>query len=112
MRRSKSPLGDDFRASCTSCYRGDWVLHVVLPLTTCDFCSQILSVYERLTKVSFFFFWLFLLGMRRILLIYQKLSISRFLWGDQWKLHGEIQRSAIVTVYMFMTNDRCEDSFL
>ena len=39
MRRSKSPLGDDFRASCTNCYCGDWVLHVVLPLTTCDFSS-------------------------------------------------------------------------
>ena len=23
------------------------LLHVVLPLTSCDFCSQILSVYER-----------------------------------------------------------------
>ena len=33
-------------------------------------------------------------------------------WGDRWKLHGEIQRHAIVITYMFMTNDRCEDSFV
>ena len=47
LSSSKSPLCDDFRASRTNCYCGDWVLHVVLPLTSCDFCSQILSVYER-----------------------------------------------------------------
>ena len=40
---------------------GDWVLHVVLPLTSCDFCSQILSVYERSIEVFFFFFRLILL---------------------------------------------------
>ena len=45
----------------------------------------------------------FLLRMRGNLLIYRKMSISRLLWGDRWKLHGEIQRHAIVTTYMFMT---------
>ena len=41
-----------------------------------------------------------------------KISISRLLWSDRWKLHGEIQRHAIVITYMFMTNDRCEDTFV
>ena len=63
-------------------------------------------------RFSSFFFWLFLPRMRGNLLIYRKMSISRLLWGDRWKLHGEIQRHAIVTTYMFMTNDRCEDSFM
>ena len=45
----------------------------------------------------------FLLRMRGNLLIYRKMSISRLLWGDRWKLQGEIQRHAIVTTYMFMT---------
>ena len=31
------------------------LLHVVLPLTSCDFCSQILSVYERSIEVFPFF---------------------------------------------------------
>ena len=52
---SKSPLCDYFRASRTNRYCGDWVLHVVLPLTSCDFCSQILCVYERSIGVFFFF---------------------------------------------------------
>ena len=110
---SKSPLCDYFRASRTNRYCGDWVLHVALPLTSCDFCSQILCVYERSIGVFFFFEgFFFLLRMRGNLLIYRKMSISRLLWGDRWKLHGEIQRHAIVTTYMFMTNDRCEDSFV
>ena len=68
--------------------------------------------YERSIKVFFFFFWLFLLRMRGNLLIYRKMSISRLLWGDRWKPQGEIQRHAIVKTYMFMTNDRFEDSFV
>ena len=52
---SKSPLCDYFRTSRTNRYCGDWVLHVVLPLTSCDFCSQILCVYERSIGVFFFF---------------------------------------------------------
>ena len=43
---------------------GDWVLHVVLPLKSCDFCSQILSVYERSIEVFFFFFRLILLRIK------------------------------------------------
>ena len=73
---------------------------------------QILSVYERSIEVFFFFFQLFLLRMRRNLLIHPKMSISRLLWGDRWKLQREIQRHAIVTTYIFMTNDRCEDNFV
>ena len=46
-------------------------------------------------------------GPRRL-----KISISRLLWSDRWKLHGEIQRHAIVITFMFLTNDRCEDSFV
>ena len=92
---------------------GDWVLHVVLPLTSCNFCFQILTVYERSIEGFFiFFFWLFLLRMRGNQLIYRKMSISRLLWDGRWKLHREIQRHAIVTTYKFMTNDRCEDSFV
>ena len=43
-------------------------LHVLLPLTSYDLYSQILSVYERSIKVSsfFFFFWLFLLQKAEI----------------------------------------------
>ena len=41
-------------------YSSNWVLHVVLPLTTYDLYSQILSVYERsqlrFSSFSFFFF--------------------------------------------------------
>ena len=33
-------------------------------------------------------------------------------YSFRWKLHGEIQRHTIVTMYMFMTNDQCEDSFM
>ena len=87
------------------------------PLTSCDFYSQILSVYERSIEVfPFFFFFFFVLvvftSKSGNLLIYRKIFISRLLWGDRWKLHGEIQRHAIVITYMFMTNDRCEDSFV
>ena len=61
LSNSKSPLCDDFHASRTNCYCGDWVLHVVLPLTSWDFCSQILSIYERSIKVSLFLFgWFYL----------------------------------------------------
>ena len=61
--------------------------------------SGLTSVQSKLSS----FFWLFLFRMRGNLLIYRKMSISRLLWGDRWKLHGEIQRHAIVTTYMFMT---------
>ena len=82
LSSSKSPLGDDFCASCTNCYYGDCVLHVVLPLTSCDFSAQILSVYERSIEVFFcFFFGFFLFRMRGNLLIYRKMSIYRLLWG-------------------------------
>ena len=86
------------------------------PLTSYDLYSQILSVYERSIEVFLFFFCFFVLVVFTSesgnLLIYRKMSISRLLWGDRWKLHGEIQRHAIVITYMFMTNDRCEDSFV
>ena len=59
-----------------------------------------------------FFFWLFLLQKAEICWHTWKISISRLLWSDQWKLHREIQRHAIVIMYMFMTNDRYEDSFV
>ena len=43
-------------------------LHVLLPLTSYDLYSQILSVYERSIQVflCFFFFWLFLLQKAEI----------------------------------------------
>ena len=65
-----------------------------------------------LIKVFLFFFWLFLLQKAEICWHIRKISISCFLWSDRWKLHGEIQRHAIVITYMFMTNERCEDTFL
>ena len=59
---------------------GDWVLHVVLPLTSCNFCFQILSVYERSIEGFFFLFWLFLLRVHGNLLIYTKnINFSSFL---------------------------------
>ena len=54
--------------------------------------SVFLSVQLRFS--FFFFFGLVLLRMRGNLLIFPKMSISRLLWGDRWKLHGEIQRHA------------------
>ena len=87
------------------------------PLTSYSLYSQIFSVYERSIEVFLFFFvFVFVLVVFTSesgnLLIYRKMSIFRLLWGDRWKLHGEIQRHAIVITYMFMTNDRCEDSFV
>ena len=60
----------------------------------------------------FFFFGCFYFRMRGNLPIYRKMSISRLVWGDRRKLHGEMQRHAILITYMLMTNDRCEDSFV
>ena len=120
-------------SNCDCC---NWVLHVLLPLTSYDLYSQILCVYESSIEISsfFVFFFVFFLCVcacvracvcvcvcvcgffyfrtRGNLLIYRKMYISRLLWGDQWKLHGEIQRHAIMTTYMFMKNDRREDSFV
>ena len=81
--------------------------------------SQCLRAFNRgfplfFVLFCFFFvlFWLFLLQKAEICWHIRKISISRLLWSDQWKLHGEIQRHAIAITYMFMTNDRCEDSFV
>ena len=73
--------------------------------------SQCLRTLNQ-TFPFFFFFGCFCFRMRGNLPIYRKMSISRLVWGDRWKLHGEMQRHAIVLTYMFMTNDRCEDSFV
>ena len=53
--------------------------------------SVFLSVQLRF---SFLGGGLVLVRMRGNLLIFPKMSISRLLWGDRWKLHGEIQRHA------------------
>ena len=76
--------------------------------------SQCLRAFNRGFPLFFFFFFVLVVFTSESgnLLIYRKMSISRLLWGDRWKLHGEIQRHAIVITYMFMTNDRCEDSFV
>ena len=90
-------------------------LHVLLPLTSYDLYSQILSVYERSIQVFLCFVFFFLVvftSESRNLLTYMKNIHFSFSLGDRWKLLGEIQRHAIVTTYMFMTNDRCEDSFV
>ena len=72
-----------------------------------------LSIFmEEVRGFPLFFFWLFLLQKAEICWHQWKTFISRLLWSDRWKLHGEIQRRAIVITYMFMTNDRCEDSFV
>ena len=91
-------------------------LHVLLPLTSYDLYSQILSVYER-SILGFplflfvFFFFVFTSESGNLLTYMKNIHFSFFL-GDRWKLLGEIQRHTIVTTYMFMTNDRCEDSFV
>ena len=52
-------------------------LHVVLPLTSYDLLSQILSVYERSIEVFlfFFFFFFFWVGGRVVLFLLQKAEI-------------------------------------
>ena len=87
--------------------------------TAADKLRFILSESQCLRESNrgFLFFFFFVCGffyfrMRGNLLIYRKMHISRLLWGDRWKLHGEIQCHAIMTTYMFMTNDQCEDSFV
>ena len=51
-------------------------LHVVLPLTSYDLFSQILSVYERSIEVFLFFLFLFFfLGGRVVLFLLQKAEI-------------------------------------
>ena len=47
-------------------------LHVVLPLTSYDLFSQILSVYERSIKVFLFFFLVFFTSESGNLLTYKK----------------------------------------
>ena len=75
--------------------------------------KKLINLHGRGSRFPpFFFFWLFLLQKAEICWHQWKTSISRLLWSDRWKLHGEIQRHAIVITYMFMTNDRCEDSFV
>ena len=60
-------------------------LHVLLPLTSYDLYSQILSVYERSIQVFLCFFFcfcfLFLLQKAEICWHIWKISISRFLWA-------------------------------
>ena len=59
LSSSKSPLCNDFRASRINCYFGDWVLLVVIPQTSWELWSQILSAYERSIEDFFFFFSFF-----------------------------------------------------
>ena len=40
-----------------------------------------------------------------IYVVTTKMSISRLLWGDRWKLHGEIQRHAIVIRCLWQVTD-------
>ena len=69
--------------------------------------SQILSVYERWIEVFLFFLIVFTWECAEICWHIWKISISRLLWSDGRKLHGEIQRHSIVITYMLMKNDRC-----
>ena len=74
--------------------------------------SQCLRAFNR-SFLFFYFFWVVFTSESVNLLTYmKKISISRLFWSDRWKLHEEIQRHVIVITYMFMTNDRCEDSFV
>ena len=57
------------------------------------------------------FFWAALTAESRNFLTYMK-NIHFLSSLEPMKLHGEIQRHAIVTTYMFMTNDRCDNSFV
>ena len=72
--------------------------------------SQCLRAFNQ--GFPLFFFRLFLLQKAEVFWRIWKISISCLLWSDRWKLHGEIQRHAIVITYMFMTNNRCEDTFV
>ena len=105
------------RCLCRSnCYRCNWVFTCStagdkVTIYTLKF-SVFTSVQSRFSSLFFFFFWLFLLQKAEICWHMWKISISRLLWSDRRKLHGEIQRHAIVITYMFMTTDRCEDSFV
>ena len=61
------------RCLCRSnCYSSNLVLHVVLPLTSYDLYSQILSVYERSIKVFLFFFLVVFTSESGNLLTYKK----------------------------------------
>ena len=79
---------------------------------TCSTAADKLRFILLDSQCSFFFFWLFLLQKAEICWHIWKISISCLLWSDRWKLHGEIQRHAIVITYMFMTIDRCEDTLV
>ena len=68
----------------SNCYCCNWVLHVVLPPTSNDLYSD--------SQCLRAFFWLFLLQNAWKSSDIWEISISRLLWSDQWKLHGEIQR--------------------
>ena len=65
----------------------------------------ILSVFTSVqSKFSCFFFVVvffccFYFRKRKSAKIYEKISISRLLWSDRWKFHGEIQHRDNVHVY-------------
>ena len=77
------------------------------------FEPECLRAFNRSFPLFFFIYFLFLVVFtsERGNLLTDMKNI-RHLWSDRWKLHGEIQRHAIVITYMFMTNDRCEDTFV
>ena len=68
------------------------------------------SVYERSITVFLFFFDSFDIRKRKSD-IYEKYLFPAFFGATDGNF-GEIQRHAIVITYMFVTNDRCEDTYL
>ena len=81
-----------------------------------DLYSQIFSVYQRSFEVFFFFFLSFFFGLfcfyfrkRKSAKIYEKYPFL-VLFGATDRNFTE--KYSIVITYMFMTNDRCEDSFV
>ena len=90
-------------------------LHVVLPLTVTIYTlrfSVFTSVHLKFSSFFFFFFfWLFCFYFRKrkSAKIYEKYLFLVFLGATD---RNFTEKYSIVITYMFMTNDRCEDSFL
>ena len=91
-------------------------LHVVLPLTVTIYILRF-SVFTSVhLKFSSFFSFLFFFGLfcfyfrkRKSAKIYEKYLFLVFLGAAD---RNFTEKYSIVITYMFMTNDRCEDSFV
>ena len=90
-------------------------LHVVLPLTVTIYTLRF-SVFTSVHSKFFFFFLSFFFGLfcfyfrkRKSAKIYEKYPFLVFFGATD---RNFTEKYSIVITYMFMTNDRCEDSFV